>query len=321
LYQPLFSTQVGGRNEIVTIPTCVFFGTAVAAEGSLRCQTTRVKNPSSTMLRELENTAARLARDAGDRIVATPSSAIRVRFKKSHAGTGESADPVSNVDTEVERMIRNSIAERFPNHAILGEESVTTQNDESPYVWIIDPIDGTANYLNGLPLYGCSIGVLYRHFPVAGAVWCATTHERRAGVYHACEEGQLCFDGAPIERRATPVRGVASEPGDTPRYGAFFDTRVFASASLECAFAAAGMIQLAYLSAPAIWDVAAGISLARAGGCRIVTRRDHAWTPFTSFTPLNARKRLSSLRSWRQPVLIGEPRAIDREAALGTGLQ
>jgi myo-inositol-1(or 4)-monophosphatase len=265
------------------------------------------------MLRELETIAARLARAAGDRIVATPPGSIRVHLKGS--------DPVSNVDTEVERMIRDSIGERFPNHAILGEESAAMQNDDSPYVWVIDPIDGTANYLNGLPFYGCSVAVLYRHFPVAGAVWCATTHERRSGVYHACEEGRLCFDGEPIPRRATLCRGVASEPGDTPRYGAFFDTRVLASAALECAFAAAGIIQLAYLSAPAIWDIAAGISLARAGGCRIVTRRDHEWTPFTSFTSLNARKRLSSLRSWRQPVLIGEPHAIDREAALGTGLQ
>ncbi len=281
-----------------------------------------VKLPPSTMLKELENAAARFARAAGDHISNTPRDTIRVQLKKARTGLAADSAPVSNVDREVEQTIRDGISDRFPSHAILGEESEQAQSDDaSAYVWVIDPIDGTTNYLNGLPLYGCSIGVLYRHFPIAGAVWCACTHAQRPGVYHACEDGPLSFDGEPLTRRTPSCRGIASEPGDTPRYGAFFDTRVLASASLECAFAAAGLIQLAYISAPAIWDVAGGIALARAAGCRVITRRDHEWTPFTSFTPRNARKRLATLRSWRQPVLIGEPRAVDREAALGTGLE
>ncbi len=273
------------------------------------------------MLKELESAAARFACAAGARIVAAPLDSLRVKLKKARAGTAEDANPVSNLDVEVETLIRESILDRFANHAILGEESDVAQNEGAPYVWIVDPIDGTTNYLNGLPIYGCSIGVLYRHFPVAGAVWCATTHARRPGVYHAHEDGPLSFDGEPLMRREPCCRGVASEPGAVPRYGAFFETRVFASASLECAFAAAGMTQLAYIAAPAIWDVAAGVSLARAGGCRVLTKKDRTWTPLTSFTPLNARKRLATLRGWRQPVLIGAPRAVDREAALGTGIE
>jgi myo-inositol-1(or 4)-monophosphatase len=280
----------------------------------------RLKLPSLTMLKEIESAAARFARAAGDHISATPRDSIDVKLKKPRAGLAEDSAPVSNVDRDVERNLRDAIADRFPSHAVIGEESESQQSDESPYVWVIDPIDGTTNYLNGLPLYGCSIGVLYRHFPVAGAVWCACTHAHRPGVYHAYEDGPLSFDGEPLVRRTPCCRGIASEPGDTPRYGAFFDTRVLASASLECAFAAAGLIQLAYISSPAIWDVAGGIALARAGGCRVITRRDQTWAPFTSFTPPNARKRLTTLRAWRQPVLIGEPRAVDREAALGTGL-
>ncbi len=131
---------------------------------------------------------------------------------------------------------------RYPSHAVLGEEVEIGAQDESTFIWVVDPIDGTTNYLNGLPLYGCSIGVLYKHFPVVGAVWCASTHTRHPGVYHAFEEGPLSFDGAADSTpRAPMVRGVACEPGAAPRYGAFFDTRVLASASLECAFTAAGM--------------------------------------------------------------------------------
>jgi myo-inositol-1(or 4)-monophosphatase len=279
-----------------------------------------MKRPAVTILKELEHIAAQLAREAGEYIAATPPDTIQVRIKKTRSAAGDDLSPVSNVDEQVEHLIRHAIARRYPSHAVLGEEVEISAQDESTFIWVVDPIDGTTNYLNGLPLYGCSIGVLYKHFPVVGAVWCASTHTRRPGVYHAFEEGPLSFDGEPIQRRSPMVRGVACEPGAAPRYGAFFDTRVLASASLECAFTAAGMTQLAYISAPRIWDVAAGISLARAGGCRVLTRRDDAWTPFSGFTALNARKRLTTLRTWRQPVLIGDPHAVDREAALGTGL-
>jgi myo-inositol-1(or 4)-monophosphatase len=280
-----------------------------------------MKRPAVTTLKELELVAAQLARVAGAHIVAAPLDTIQVHLKRTRSSVGEDTSPVSNIDEEVEQLIRDSISKRFPSHVVLGEESELALHDESAYIWVVDPIDGTTNYLNGLPLYGCSIGVLYRHFPVVGAVWCASTHTCRPGVYHAFEEGQLSFDGVPLTRRTPIFRGLASEPGAAPRYGAFFDTRVLASASLECAFAAAGMIQLAYISAPRVWDVAAGISLARAAGCRVLTRRDDAWTPFAGFTALNARKRITTLRAWRQPVLIGDPRAVDREAALGTGLE
>jgi myo-inositol-1(or 4)-monophosphatase len=280
-----------------------------------------LKRPSLTMLKELELTAAHLARVAGEHIVDAPLESLRVQLKRATPGIATDANPVSNVDRDVENIVRTSIAERFPKHVVLGEEIESVPNDDSAYIWVIDPIDGTTNYLNGLPLYGCSIGVLYRHFPVAGAVWCASTHARRSGVYHAHEEGPLSFEGEPLTpRHAGSWRGVASEPGAAPRCGAFFDTRVLASASLECAFASAGLLRVAYLSAPAIWDVAAGIALARAGGCRVLTRRDHEWIPFAGFTAANARKRLASLRNWRQPVLIGEARAVDREAAVDTAL-
>jgi myo-inositol-1(or 4)-monophosphatase len=280
-----------------------------------------VKRPSLALLKELELTAVQLARIAGDHIVSAPPDKLRVQLKKAAPGAAADANPVSNVDHDVEVLLRASLGGRFSTHVVIGEEIDDDPHDESPFVWVVDPLDGTTNYLNGLPLYGCSIGVLYRHFPVVGAVWCASTHACRSGVYHAYEDGPLSFDGERLATRTAGAwRGIASEPGAPPRCGAFFDTRVLASAALECAFAAAGLLRVTYLSAPAIWDVAGGIALARAGGCRILTRRDHKWIPFDGFTAPNARKRLANLRTWRQPVLIGEPRAVDREAAVDTGL-
>jgi myo-inositol-1(or 4)-monophosphatase len=280
-----------------------------------------VRSLSLDTLRDLEHTAVRLAEAAGEHIAALALDAPAVQFKTAQPGAPDNADPVSNVDREVEAHLRALVDERYPNHLVIGEESECTERDDALFVWVIDPLDGTTNYLNGLPLFAASVAVLYRHVPVAGAIWCASTHERRPGVYHAHHDGSLSFDMRPLTRRPAPRwRGLASEPGDTPRYGAFFETRVLASAALECAFTAAGILRVAYLSAPAIWDVAAGLVLARSAGCRVLTRRDGAWIPFKTFAAPNARKRIAALRSWRQPVLIGEQRAVDREAAVDTAL-
>jgi myo-inositol-1(or 4)-monophosphatase len=156
---------------------------------------------------------------------------------------------------------------------------------------------------------------------VAGAIWCASTHECRSGIYHAHRNGPLSFNGEPLHRREPAAwRGLASEPGDAARYAAFFETRVLASAALECAFVAAGVLRITYLSAPAIWDVAAGVVLAQAAGCGVITRRFGKWSALAAFSAPNARKRIATLRAWRQPVLIGERRAIDREAAVSMAL-
>ncbi|HEY1845336.1 MAG TPA: inositol monophosphatase family protein [Buttiauxella sp.] len=67
-------------------------------------------------------------------------------------------DPVTNVDKETELYLRKIITERFPDHAILGEEYGAS--GQSVYQWVIDPIDGTRPFLCGLPVWGCLIGLL-----------------------------------------------------------------------------------------------------------------------------------------------------------------
>jgi myo-inositol-1(or 4)-monophosphatase len=261
--------------------------------------------PESILI-DLEKAAAELAQMAGSRIVA-PVAALNVQFKSTSAGAARNASPVCDIDREVETQLRSVIAERFPGHGIVGEEGADSRPD-ADFVWVIDPLDGTTNFLNGLPLYAASIGVLFDHVPVAGAVWCAMTHARGAGVYHAHESGRLHLDGLEVVRRGPGAwRGLAGEPGSEPRFEARFDTRVLACAALECAFVAAGILQLAYLPSPAAWDVAAGIVLARASDCDVATRRGDTWQRFESFAAGG------ELRSWREPVLIGQERVHERE--------
>src|SRR5258706_2089837 len=77
-------------------------------------------------------------------------------------------DVVTEMDREVERFIRSALASRFPHDSIIGEEEGGGAGD---HLWLIDPIDGTANYARGLPRYCVSIGYLERGVPTLGAIY------------------------------------------------------------------------------------------------------------------------------------------------------
>ncbi len=76
---------------------------------------------------------------------------------------------VTETDRESEQNIKSIISKSFPDHGILGEETGYTKSD-SPYLWIIDPLDGTTNFVHNYPSYAVSIGVLYEEQPIVGVV-------------------------------------------------------------------------------------------------------------------------------------------------------
>ena len=75
--------------------------------------------------------------------------------------------PVTAADTEAERVIIETITDEFPEHGFLGEESGDTQSS-SPYVWIIDPIDGTKNYIRHIPLFATQIALMRENELILG---------------------------------------------------------------------------------------------------------------------------------------------------------
>jgi histidinol phosphatase-like enzyme (inositol monophosphatase family) len=77
--------------------------------------------------------------------------------------------PVTTADREAERCIRNAVESEFPEDTLLGEE-LGEQLGSSGYRWIIDPIDGTASFIRGVPLYGTLIGIEHDHRMVAGVI-------------------------------------------------------------------------------------------------------------------------------------------------------
>ena len=107
------------------------------------------------------------------------------------------SDVVTRVDRESEELIVRSILERYPTHAILGEEGGARGDAASEWRWVVDPLDGTTNYSQGLPVFCVSIALQYRGETVVGVVYAPYLRElftavRGGGAW--CRRG----DGEPV---------------------------------------------------------------------------------------------------------------------------
>ena len=113
------------------------------------------------MNKELISFAETAALSAG-KIILESTNNIKVDFKGK-------TDLITNIDLESERSIIDKIIKSHPSHNILSEEHGLINNN-SDYLWVIDPLDGTTNFVNGYPSYGVSIGLVYKNNPEIGVV-------------------------------------------------------------------------------------------------------------------------------------------------------
>ncbi len=271
--------------------------------------------PPAALL-EIEALASELADEGGRIAELALRGKLQVDYKTESRIAGHAPrDPVSATDREIEALVRARVGDRFPAHEIIGEEVADATDRAADFVWVIDPVDGTANFVNGFPLFCVSIGVLWHGQPVVGAIWCASTHALRPGVYHAHRGGGLYFAGEALDPvDSTGVRRkLSAGPGDSAGRARHWDTRVTGSAALELAFVAAGIFQSARFRGLHIWDLAAGVLLVEEAGGRVLVQEDGQFVPLLRFErPAEIEAdRPPSLRDWRGFVLVGTPSAIE----------
>ncbi len=190
-------------------------------------------------------------------------------------------DLVTEIDIEIERGFRAMIAERFPDHHVLGEEFGSGESgDRIPRLcWVFDPIDGTTNYAHGLPIFCSSLAFEIDGQPVVAAIYDPTRRE-----LFTAERGQGAWlNGAPL--RVSTARSlidsllvtgfhydVQKDPGEVMELFAAFISRARAvrrlgSAALDLCYVAAGRFDGFWERKLAPWDVAAGaLIVAEAGG-------------------------------------------------------
>lgn len=276
---------------------------------------------SSDELAHLAAAARSLAQRGGDILMDRFHATIEISFKGQNAH-----DPVTEVDHAIEDLIRDEVHRQFPSHGVLGEERDNGGPADADIVWVIDPLDGTSNFINGIGMFACSIGILHRGAPIAGAMWLPSNRFLTPGVYHA-EAGQgLMFNGEEVDcgapalqaasRLSTVPAGTSGVTGPAGRR--FGIARTFGSTATELALAAEGSVQMALFDGSRIWDVAGGVALCIAAGRAVYTKgraSDERWRKFTDFCDrIEGPVHMEQLRRWRDPLVAGDATVLPDSA-------
>ena len=228
--------------------------------------------------------AAHDAVDLADRI-------LRANWDHTVAFKGD-RDPVTETDLAIERAMRDSLHRATPEAGFLGEE---TGGSTDGLAWVLDPIDGTANFMHGVPLTAVSLALLDHSEPVIGLI--AVEAE---GVRYAAMRGQGATRGGdPIRASAcTQLRSAMIAMGDYatgPEATARNETRLritavlaaraqrvrmLGSAAIDLAWVAAGKLDASVMLSNKPWDTAAGVLIAREAGARVtdLDGRNHELT-------------------------------------------
>ena len=275
--------------------------------------------PADDTLRAIETTAVDLARRAGA-LLLQYFPAVDVHFKDE-----KERDPVTAADHAAEDLIRDEVLRRFPDHGILGEERADSGPEGASFIWVIDPLDGTTNFINGLATFACSIGVLWCGRPVVGALFLPAGRRLQAGVYHARRGAGAYFDDHPIRFQPAAVSaanrlsalpgGATGLRGDRGRLG---NVRTLGSIAAELALTAEGVLQFSFFGDPKVWDVAGGAALCLEAGAALYARphRRGAWRPLERFAGSDAHPpTCADLRAWRGPFSAGDPALLPGLAA------
>jgi len=115
------------------------------------------------LLVSLRNAAESIARLGGDSTLAYYKRSFELEHKDDNS-------PVTNADKQAERIIRDEIRKRYPDHGIIGEE-YGSEGSEREIVWVVDPIDGTQSFIHGIPFYTTLIGILIHGRPEVGIIY------------------------------------------------------------------------------------------------------------------------------------------------------
>jgi myo-inositol-1(or 4)-monophosphatase len=221
------------------------------------------------------NTAIKAARRAATVINRASFDLDRITVtEKSHNNF------VTDIDEAAEQAIVETLLKAYPDHAILAEETGASKNlnDESEYVWIIDPIDGTTNFLHGYPNYCVSIALQQRgiitnaviYDPVRNDLFTAT---KGAGAY--LNDKRIRVRNPDRIARALLGSGHGPDPRQLAEYLRMYEVvasrchgvRAGGSAALELANVAAGRIDGFFEKGLKTWDIAAGaLLITEAGG-------------------------------------------------------
>ena len=260
------------------------------------------------------STSGHTALDVSIKVAKEGGNIIRDRFltEKKISFKGRS-DIVTDVDVEVENLVLGKLKYEYPDFSVLAEESAPIQTN-SEYTWVIDPIDGTRNYAEGIPHFcilvalakGSDVELGITYDPITEELF---TAQKGMGAFlngdpisvtnkEEISECLLGFDLGYVDQKAWTALDMIRSlwPG-------FQSMRLMGSAGLGMAYASAGRLDLYFHHSLSPWDMAAGLILAREAGGAVVDRQGN---PANLFTP---------------SVIVSSPRTIQNFLANTDGME
>lgn len=281
-------------------------------------------------LRAIEAAAVELARNAGKILMDYFTKPLEVSYKSPNERS-----PVTDADKASDAYLQAEIQRRFPAHTVLSEEGAGDADIRSAVTWVLDPLDGTNNFMNHLPIFGVSIGVLEGDRPMVGALFIPSilSHEGRSGegsVLHARAGGGARCDGAPL------TLGKGQKPGNhllaaVPGYfwrmfnlrpklrSSVGEVRTTGSVAYELAMTSQGTFQYAVFSRPKLWDVAGGLLVVQEAGGSVLVQQPgiRGWQQFERFHTAKAHEPPThgELRAWSATLVAGTTEAAGFVAA------
>ena len=221
---------------------------------------------------EFLQAAEEAARRAGH-VLRAWSSKFTVREKSR-------SNLVTEADFAAQEAIHDFLKGRYPQHGFHGEEGLNEVRPDSPYRWVVDPLDGTTNYVHGFPYFAVSIGLEFEGRLVVGAIYDPTRDE----MFLAARGSGATLNRRPLHKsdvtelsQAMVVASlpVATHPDDiaVKRFLRMLPhaqtVQRTGSAALNLAYVAAGRLDAFWSTSLKPWDMAAGVVLVEEAGGRV----------------------------------------------------
>ena len=204
----------------------------------------------NVMIKAAEKASRALIRDFGE-------------IEKLQVSIKGPTDFVSNADLKAEKIIIEELKKARPYYSIISEEDGSENNKDKDHTWIIDPIDGTTNFLHGVPHFAISIALKYGNEIISGLIYDPIKDE----MFYAEKDSGAFFNNQRIRvSKKKELNSCLFATGGVAKNEVDLPLRKSGSAALDIAYVAAGRYDGYFQNNLNLWDIAAGIILVKEAG-------------------------------------------------------
>lgn len=222
------------------------------------------------MIEEFFSVLCEVIQEAGKAILQIANNGFSIAYKANY-------DPVTIADLEVDRILKEKLLGRFPDSGWLSEE--TRDNMErlkKKWVWVVDPIDGTKEFVDGIPEFTISVALVSREYPLLAAIYNPTTKE----LFTAIRGKGAWLNGNRIRanhalKECPVILASRSEVkrGEFQPFEAYAIVKPVGSIAYKLSLVAAGRADATFSLGPKNeWDIAAGVLLVEEAGGKVTDR-------------------------------------------------